>query len=44
MFYSPTKEFVRFSTYRVSEIKDLKQRIEREKVTYEEITNTQMRL
>jgi hypothetical protein len=29
MFYSPTKEFVRFSTYRISEIKDLKERIQR---------------
>jgi hypothetical protein len=44
MFYSPTKEFVRFSTYRTAEIKALKERIQKEKVTPEEITATQMRL
>jgi hypothetical protein len=33
MFYSPTKEFVRFNTYRTEEIKALKDRIQKEKVT-----------
>lgn len=44
MFYSPTKEFVRFSTYRTAEIKALKDRIQKEKVTQEEIDSTQLRL
>ena len=44
MFYSPTKEFVRFSTYRTAEIKALKERIQKEKVTQEQIDSTQHRL
>jgi hypothetical protein len=44
MFYSPTKEFVRFSTYRTEEIKALKDRIQKEKVTADEIASTQLRL
>ena len=44
MFYSPTKEFVRVNTSRTAEIKALKERIQKEKVTPEEITATQMRL
>jgi hypothetical protein len=44
MFYSPTKEFVRFNTYRTEEIKVLKDRIQKEKVTAEEIASTQARL
>jgi hypothetical protein len=44
MFYSPTKEFVRFNTYRTAEIKALKERIQKEKVTPDEIVSTQSRL
>lgn len=44
MFYSPTKEFVRFNTYRTEEIKVLKDRIQKEKVTPQEIADTQARL
>ena len=44
MFYSPNKEFVRFSTYRTSEIRALKDRIQKEKVTQEQIDSTQSRL
>ena len=44
MFYSPTKEFVRFSTYRTAEINALRERIQKEKVTTEKITTTQKRL
>jgi len=44
MFYSPTKEFVRFNSYRTAEIKALKDRITKEKVTPDEILNTQSRL
>jgi chromosome segregation ATPase len=44
MFYSPSKEFVRFSTYRTEEIKALRERIHKEKVTSEQIESTQLRL
>lgn len=44
MFYSPNKEFVRFSTYRTAEIKALRERIQAEKVTQEQIDSTQLRL
>jgi hypothetical protein len=44
MFYSPTKEFVRFSTYRTAEINALRERIQKEKVTTEKINMTQQRL
>lgn len=44
MFYSPSKEFVRFSTYRTAEIKALRERIQKEKVTQEQIDSTELRL
>jgi len=44
MFYSPTKDFVRFSTYRTAEINALRERIQKEKVTPDQITTTQLRL
>lgn len=44
MFYSPTKEFVRFSSYRTQEIKALKDRIKKERVSQEQIDVTQLRL
>ena len=44
MFYSPSKECLRFSTYRTGEIKALRERIHKEKVTSEQIESTQLRL
>ena len=44
MFYSPTKEFVRFSSYRTAEIKALKERIQKETVTQQQIDLTHARL